>query len=218
MDAARLRVRTTIALRGAFTVDAISPDGRWLYLLRYRSPDDPLHYQVRAYDMRTRTLLPKPIVDPHEPDEKMLGIPMARVTGAGGRWVYTLYQRPEDGPFIHALDTSGRTASCIDLPASLSSDSGGMRLRLQGPMLTVTGTAGDRVAVDTRTLAVHFAPAGLPPGSTAAPRKHDDDGPPWALALLLVPALLAGLTALARRRRPARSPVATIERRQHVTD
>jgi hypothetical protein len=219
LDAPLLRVRTTIALRGAFTVDAISPDGRWLYLLHYRSPDDPLHYQVRAYDLRTRTLLAKPIVDPREPDEKMLGIPMTRVTDPGGRWVYTLYQRPDEGPFIHALDTSGRTARCIDLPASLSPGDGGMGLRLNGPTLTVTGAPGERATVDTRTLAVHFAPAGLPSLPTAAPRKRaSDDGPPWALALLLVPALLAGLTALARRRRRATPPVPTVELRRHVTD
>src|SRR4051794_18366436 len=132
IDAARLRVRATIRLAGTFTVDAISPDGRWLYLLRYRSAADPLHYQVRAFDLRTRTLLARPIVDPREPDEKMLGIPMARTTGAGGRWVYTLYQRADGRLFIHALDTSGRTAACIDLPPAASPDSGSNGLRLDG--------------------------------------------------------------------------------------
>jgi len=219
IDAARLRVRATIRLAGAFTVDAISPDGRWLYLLRYRAPDDPLHYQVRAFDLRTRTLLAKPVVDPREPDEKMLGIPIARTTGAGGRWVYTLYQRPDKPPFVHALDTSARTARCVDLPSSLSGDAASYGLRLDGPKLAVTNTPGDYVSVDTRTFAVHEERVGIaPPAATAPrPRKRGAGGPPWALGLLVVPALLAGLAALARRRRPA-APVATIERRQHVRD
>jgi hypothetical protein len=75
------------------------------------------------------------------------------------------------------------------------------------------------VAVDTRTFAVHVEHIGTaPPAATVAPRKRAADGPPWALALLLVPALLAGLAALARRRRRDPAPVATIERRQHVMD
>ena len=46
----------------------------------------------------------------------MNGLPMNRATSAGGRWEYTLYDAPEH-PFIHALDTEGRKAFCIDLDA-----------------------------------------------------------------------------------------------------
>jgi hypothetical protein len=106
-----LGVRARIILPGFFVVDAISPDGRWLYLLHYRGQ----HYAVRAYDLRARRLLRAPVVDPREAGEQMQGMPLTRVTGPGGRWVYTLYQRNVGAPFIHALDTVGRTARCIDL-------------------------------------------------------------------------------------------------------
>jgi hypothetical protein len=46
----------------------------------------------------------------------MAGYAMTRTTSADGRWVYTLYQKPNGAPFIHALDTVGAAAFCIDLP------------------------------------------------------------------------------------------------------
>jgi hypothetical protein len=187
LDARRLRVRARIALRGHLAVDAISPDGRWLYLLHYRQATDPLRYEVRAYDLRTGRMLAKPIVDPREPDEKMLGIPMARATSPDGRWVYTLYQRPEGSPFVHALDTSGRTAACIDLPMFAAADGLGLRLSRDGRTLHV-----GKALVDTRTF------AGAVPRKPAPPGRHDT---PWALPLIVAPALLAGVGLLARRRR-----------------
>ena len=55
-------------------------------------------------------------MDPDEPDEQMIGAPLSRgVTSADGRWEFTLYDNPEE-PFIHALDTRGKSAECIDLP------------------------------------------------------------------------------------------------------
>ena len=78
----RLRVRRTVRLRGDFSFDAISPDGRTMYVIRYPSRD-PQRYEVRAYDLRTGRLLPDPIVDPREPDERMSGRPVTRATAAG---------------------------------------------------------------------------------------------------------------------------------------
>ena len=46
----------------------------------------------------------------------MAGSPVTRTTSADGRWVYTLYQKPSGEQFIHALDTVGAAAYCIDLP------------------------------------------------------------------------------------------------------
>jgi hypothetical protein len=200
VDARRLRVRAQIALRGYFAVDAVSPTGRWLYLTHYRSPNNFLDYEVRAYDLRARRLLPQPIVDPREPDEKMLGLPMTRTTSPDGRRVYTLYQHPGGEPFIHALDTSGRTAACIDLPQLQGQESfDGARLRLTGPRLTVTTPDGPQAVVDTRTFAVRKPAAPVHRRAAAAP--HDGGGPPWALALLAAPVLLAALALFARRRR-----------------
>ena len=44
----------------------------------------------------------------------MAGQPVAREMSPDGRWAYTLYGGGEE-TFIHALDTEGETAVCIDL-------------------------------------------------------------------------------------------------------
>src|SRR5262249_17816692 len=115
LDAPRLRVLGELSLRGWFTVDAISPTGRWLYLLHYTPGLDLLRYEVLAYDLRARRLLRRPVIDPREPGEAMRGTAMSRVTSPDGRWAYTLYVRPSGAPFVHALDTRRRTAACVDL-------------------------------------------------------------------------------------------------------
>ena len=63
VDTRRLRVRRRVALRGDFSFDAISPDGRTLYLIEY-SPARLPKYAVRAYDLRAGRLLAAPVVDP----------------------------------------------------------------------------------------------------------------------------------------------------------
>jgi len=113
VDARRLTIRREIALKGLYTVDAISPDGRWAYAIEYPG-EDLLDYHVRALDARTGRLDPRYVVDPREPDEQMGGMPMARAVSRDGRWAYTLYTGGDE-TFIHALDTVGRTAACIDL-------------------------------------------------------------------------------------------------------
>jgi hypothetical protein len=205
LDGRSLRPRATVVLPGYSTVDAISPDGRWLYLIRYRSLNDPNHYEVRAYDLVRRRLLPAPIVDPREPDEKMQGFPVTRTVSADGRWAYTLYSRPDDAPFIHALDTQRRTAACIDLDDVSNEAAGDARLTLRGGTLRVDGAVGPLALVDTRTFAVRPPSAVLP---ARRPASSGDDGGggglPWTLAFVaLVP--LAGLAVVARRRRHAPS-------------
>jgi hypothetical protein len=113
VDTNHLVIRRRIVLNGDFSVDAISPDGRTLYLVQYRSRD-AADYAVRGYDLRAGRLLRDPIVDPREPDEPMNGIPVTRIQSEDGRWAYTLYQSAEH-PFVHVLDTARRTAACIEL-------------------------------------------------------------------------------------------------------
>ena len=116
VDLRRPKQTRTIELRGSFSFDALSPDASRMYVIQYASPGDVSHYIVRAYDLRTNRLLPGKIADRAEHEESMAGSPMTRTTSADGRWVYTLYQKPSGESFIHALDTVGATASCIDLP------------------------------------------------------------------------------------------------------
>jgi hypothetical protein len=210
LDAHTLRPRAQVVLPGYFTVDAISPDGRWLYLIHYRSVSNN-DYEVRAYDLVGRRLLPAPIVDPREPAEKMQGLPMTRTMSPDGRWAYTLYAKPSGAPFIHALDTERRTAACIDLD-DLSSDTiGNAKLALSDGSLRVEGPAGPLAVVDTRTFAVRDPAAEQAPVRSAAARPAASSGGdggsvPWGLAFIaLVP--LAGLVVVARRRRRHASSV-----------
>ena len=149
----RLVVRRRIALQGFYAVDAISPDGRWVYLIEYPG-EDVLDYHVRALDTRTGRLDARYVVDPRNPDEQMGGLPFTRAVSPDGRWAYTLYSGGEE-TFIHALDTVNRTAACIDLemlPAQ--ADLSTTRLALRPGRIEVR-QAGTLVAtVDTETFAV----------------------------------------------------------------
>jgi hypothetical protein len=210
LDARRLLVRRSIALRGFFTVDAISPDGRWLYVIQYAG-DDPLDYRVRALDTRTGRLAARDVVDPREPDEQMGGLPMTRVMSRDGRWAYTLYGGGEE-TFIHALDTVGRTAACIDLDMlPPESDLSGVRLRLSADAQRIhVRSGGSLVAtVDARTFAVSEpgTAAANPPAARHVVAASDDAGLPWR-TLLIVGGLAGVCTAgllIARRR--ARAPL-----------
>jgi hypothetical protein len=124
IDPRRMKILRTIALRGAFSFDAISPNGSRMYLIQYThaASNDLSHYIVRGYDLRTNRLLPGKIADRREGEDSMAGYAQTRTTSAGGRWVYTLYQKPSGEPFVHALDTVGGAAYCIDLPSSPSTN------------------------------------------------------------------------------------------------
>jgi hypothetical protein len=203
----RLRPEGTITLKGDFSFDAISPDGRTMYLIHYLSPRDLTRYEVRAFDLESERLLPGPIVDPDEPGERMAGLPMSRATSPDGRWEYTLYDGGGHEPFIHALDTVGRSAVCIDLPQLEGrNDLSLMRLDVDpsgGPITVLDREAGHPrsnplLRVDSETFAVTPQPA---------PDRSDDSGaglPAWwliaaSVAGLAFALLLAG--GLPRRRR-----------------
>jgi hypothetical protein len=118
VDPRRMKVLRTITLHGYFSFDALSPDASRMYLIQYTHGGsyDVSHYIVRGYDMRTNRLLPGKIADRTDDEKTMAGYAMTRTTSADGRWVYTLYQKPSGEPFVHALDTVGGAAYCIDLP------------------------------------------------------------------------------------------------------
>ena len=190
VDAEQLTLTRTIALPGFFTLDAISPDGRWAYLIQYDG-QNILDYRVRALDTRTGRLATRDVVDPREPEEQMGGLPMTRALSRDGRWAYTLYSGGEEA-FIHALDTVGRTAACIDLEMLGPVDDASlvkMRLTGAGRRLRVRN-AGTLVAiVNTRTFAVREPGEAAAPPRRAIDRAGDDGDFPW---LILLPAVAAG--------------------------
>jgi hypothetical protein len=197
-DTRTLRIRRRLALKGDFSFDALSPDARTMYLIRYLSPTDATRYEVRAYDLRRGRLLEKPIVDPREPDERMNGWPMTRATGPGGRWEYTLYKGSEYA-FIHALDTEKRRAFCIDLDGMATGKNGLWRTKLDLDGGTLAVVAGQRTLarVDTATLRARIA--GHRKATTRQSKSETGDGVPWLL--VLGPALLAGAALVVLRRR-----------------
>jgi hypothetical protein len=192
------RVVRQITLPGFFTVDAISPAGDWLYLIHYTSSRNLLRYEVRAYDMAHRRLLAKPIVDPREPDEKMVGIAQTRVTSPGGRWDYTLYTRPSGAPFVHALDTADRTARCIDLPTPHLDGPLDLSLGPGGGPLRFVSAGRVEALIDTRTFTL-TRPASRP-AARRVPPGHTGGGTPVWPAAAIAAGLVAGLAGLRRRR------------------
>jgi hypothetical protein len=107
-----LQVAQTISLDGSYAFDAVSPNGRMIYLIEHRSADLQ-HYVVRAYDLDAERLLPGRIADKTQSSWVMRGWPAARIVTPSGRWVYTLYSNPGGFPFVHALDTVKGVAHCV---------------------------------------------------------------------------------------------------------
>lgn len=217
VDARRMQVRGAIRLRGSFTLDAVSPDGRLIYFIEYTHPRDITRYAVRVYDLDRRRLRPKPIIDRYEPDEVMRGMALTRATSADGRWEYTLYsgtgEHPE--PFVHALDTARAEARCIDLHDVASGDPGTMTLALGpgGGELTVSHLDEPTAVIDTKTFEVrkprdhadHEAVA--PPPARRGRAEEASSWPLAAVAAIVVLLVAGGLHTRGRRSRaPSPSP------------
>lgn len=161
---------TRLNLPGAYGFDAISPDGARIYLIQnFFKRGEVSHYEVRALDTASGQLEPGAIVDPEEPDERMQGSPVTRVSSAGGRWAYTLYTGPEE-TFLHALDTVGGRAVCVDLPQLEDlREPFGLRLRLEDSGRTIVVYSRDRkdagasplVEIDAESFAVRRPAAAL---------------------------------------------------------
>jgi len=148
LDAKSLRPRVETAFPGAFSVDALSPDGATLYLIEYTSLRYIDHYRVRAYDVAARRLVPGSIVDKREPKEPMAGAPGTRGTSPDGGWAYTLYSQADGTPFVHALNTAERFAVCLDLAWKGSFDALrklDLRLSRDGGELVLVRRDGTRV-------------------------------------------------------------------------
>lgn len=218
LDTRRMRIERRIVLAGWSTVDAISPDGRWIYLIHY-SASDFTRYEVQAYDLRRGRLLLKPIVDPEDRGEAMTGYPLQRVMGPGGRWAYTLYSRPDGVPFVHALDTAGLRAVCVDLPSLRNLDFGQVRVVLTsgGQTLQLRIRRAIAATISTRTFAVSTAdnpwgttlsaPAGTPEPPSARPAGGGGGGGgggsvPWEIVFVPIAAAAALVAAVRRRAKP----------------
>ncbi|MES1248345.1 MAG: hypothetical protein ABUS54_11815, partial [Actinomycetota bacterium] len=143
VDPRSLKVRDAVTLQGDFAYDALSPDGKRLYLIQHTSEQDLSKYVVRAYDIPTRRLLPGRIADRTQKSWVMDGYPLDRVSSPDGRMVYTLYENPGGFPFVHELDTVKGVAHCVGLPWRGSMNAPyNMRLSLRGTTLRVHWLSG----------------------------------------------------------------------------
>jgi hypothetical protein len=139
-----MRTRSQFTLKGNYSFDALSPDASRLYLIQRVDANNYSRYIVRAYDLKTHTLLPGRIADRTQKSWVMQGDALTRTTSIGGRWVYTLYMNSGGTPFIHALDTVRGVAHCIGIPWG-STDQGGLGnvvLTLHGKRLAVHWRSG----------------------------------------------------------------------------
>ena len=103
-----------IELPGAFDFDALSPDGKLLYVAEQVPGPLEGRYQVRAVETATGAMRDAIIVDKRNIDEQMAGWPIDQARRADGM-VMTLY-RGAEYPFVHALSSVEAWAVCIDLP------------------------------------------------------------------------------------------------------
>jgi hypothetical protein len=167
-----------LELAGNLGVDAVGPDGHYLYLIEHLQGE---HYQVRAYDLRAGRMESQVVVDKREPNEKMQGLPMAR--SASGDWVLTLYERPSGVPFVHALMASSLFAFCIDLPVAARvdvSDPSSWGVVVHGTTLSIANAAtGWLGVVELSTLTLvrsESLGAQAPAGRVARPLAMSPDG------------------------------------------
>jgi hypothetical protein len=112
----RWRVQRRVLLSGAYGVEALSPDGRRLFLIRYGNGG----YNLRVYDLRTRRLTFTPLVEGASGFTKMVGAAWTSIATRDGRWLLTLYIKPNGSGFIHALDLAKGFGHCLDLPAGFT--------------------------------------------------------------------------------------------------
>jgi hypothetical protein len=201
LDTGTLRPRRMLTLRGTYDFDALAPDGSSLYVIRYFSGDAG-HYAVQVLNLNRASVTPRTVVEKGEPGEAMAGRPVARAKSRDGNWVYTLYRRAGEAPFVHALSTAETFTVCIDLDNLAGrSDVAAMRLRLRpaGSALEVTA-AGEPVArVDTNSFAV-TTPLAPARAITQAPPSRPEDGktPLWWLAAGAAGLALAAAAATAK--------------------
>jgi hypothetical protein len=150
VDVRKMRRLGTITMPGPFAFDAVSPNGRYLYLIQYVSNEQPSLYRVRAYDRKAGRLLAKIVSDKRSWETSMEGMPITRAAADG--WAYTLYGASAGRPFIHALDTRHVSAVCINLPWKTSPNGiFDYRLRTDGDgHLVVRGPHGRALIVVDR--------------------------------------------------------------------
>jgi hypothetical protein len=115
LDTTTFKVADRVDLTGDFEFDAIS-DGRTnLYVIQHLNAGT---YHVRLYDVAARVLEPEVVVDKSDGDQAMVGRRLSGVVSPDHQWLFSIYVRDHQAPFIHALNLGGPFALCLDLPGA----------------------------------------------------------------------------------------------------
>ncbi len=149
IDLANKKLDRIVSANGDVSFDAVSDDGRNLYLIEHLVPAPK--YVVRVATFGGSQILGA--IKTAEP-EVMNGLYHASVPV--GDWFLSLYSNPGRGPFIHALNTTQLFAQCIlnipDVPVALR-PAWSMLLAKKGARLyAVNGAAGVVSEIDTASL------------------------------------------------------------------
>jgi hypothetical protein len=116
IDTQRMRVVADKTLHDMFGLDAITADGKILYLIQSLPNVGYGAYQVRSFDVARSVLDSKVIVERGEKPGSMSGEAWTRVWSRDGSWLYTLYVENSGHAFVHALNLQARKTLCLDFP------------------------------------------------------------------------------------------------------
>lgn len=173
-DAGLQRKPTDVELKGSFTYDGLSDDGRRLYLLEWAGGTS---YRVRLYDLARSQLLPQAIADKSEPPGSLMsGTAVRSLASKDGQMQLTLYEGNAKGmAFVHALPIAAELpfAYCVDLPGpgtgwTLAPAPDGHRF------YAVNLASGSILELTTnRTNAPRVRWGSLPAGSSGSPLVQD---------------------------------------------
>jgi len=175
IDTQEGKLAKTIQLPGDYDLDAISPDGKKVFVLE--QIDQAGHYHVRLFEVSENQLVEGYITDKVAPKENMYGAALTRQMASDGTIAYTLYTNPaQNKAFVHILPLASDIyiARCIDLPVGKSSD----LLRYYTLALSADGTTlyavnsalgvitsislnGDQVFNDNIIATSHFDPGNV---------------------------------------------------------
>ncbi len=169
VDLVKGKIDRVITATGDVSFDAVSDDGRNVYLVEHLVPSP--HYVVRVASFQGSGLADGVLgqIKTAEP-EVMNGLYHASVA-VSGDWFLSLYSNPTRGPFIHALNTTQLYAQCIlnipDVPVVLR-PAWAMVLDPRHPILyAINGPGGAVSEVDTMSLVVRRSNIDLAPAATA---------------------------------------------------
>jgi len=189
-----------VDLAGYFWFDALGPGGL-LYLIEVldNTAGHAPRYQVRRYDLTAGRLDEQPVADKREPGP-VNGNRRVSTPSADGAWLYSLYTRDTEGPFVHVLNLKDNYAVCVDLPLPVGGGEFESELMWslvlspdQRTLYAVNGALGQVAAINTETFEVRSAT--LPRPAAQAPELTARIGR-WLLPVAEAKRLVAGGAAV----------------------